>query len=72
MLGFTVIIYPSGKEISDGNSENLLFYRSSYFLFYFKFLCEDTKLRKQFQIKLRELHILWDFFSMWSVPQMVG
>jgi hypothetical protein len=59
------------KKVSDDNFENMPFYRSSFFLFYFQFLCEDTKLGKQLQIKLRKSRILWDLFSMRSVPQAV-
>jgi hypothetical protein len=40
------------KKVSDDNFENMIFYGSSYFLFYFHFLCEDTKLYKQLQIEI--------------------
>lgn len=60
------------KKVSDDNFENMIFYRSSYFLFYFQFLCEDTKLCKQLQIELCKSRISCDLFSMRSVPQTVG
>ena len=49
---FHINYLPFRKKVSGGNFENMIFYRSSYFLFYFQLLCEDTKLGKQLQIEL--------------------
>jgi hypothetical protein len=47
------------KKVSDGNFENMTFYRSSFFLFSFLFLCEHTTLGKQLQIKPKNRVFCW-------------
>jgi hypothetical protein len=62
------------KKVSNDNFENMIrvFYRSSYFLLHFQFLCEDTKLCKQLQIELWKSRISRDLFRTRSVSQAVG